>query len=215
MLRLAGLALAAVLAFPSSALAHRVNLFAYVDNGKVVADCFYSKSRKVNHGQVIVTDLATGEELLRGTTDENGAFSFPIPDKARAAGHGLKLTLIAGEGHQNEAEIAASEYGPAPASAPAAPAPAAVAPAAPAPAPAAAAPTAAAPAATAAPAGTPDEAALARIVEQAVQRQLAPVKRMLAQAQESGPGVLEIVGGIGYIFGLFGVAAFMASRKKS
>ncbi len=197
---LAGLALLAALAFPSLALAHRVNLFAYVDNGKVMADCFYSKSRKVNHGQVIVTDAVTGAELLRGETDENGAFSFPVPEAARTAGHGLKLTLIAGEGHQNEAEVSAQELGVVPAAAPAAAAPAS---------------TWVAPAPEPAPAAAPaDNAALARLVEEAVARQLSPLKRMLAETQEAGPGAVEIVGGIGYIFGLFGVAAFMASRKK-
>lgn len=204
--RLAVLALLALAAFPSPSLAHRVNLFAYVDNGKVVADCFYSKSSKVRQGTVVVTDLATGEELLRGTTDDAGAFSFPIPEAARAAGHGLKLTLVAGEGHQNETEISAEELGaaPAPAEAVSAPAPAA--------APAVAAEPAPAP--LAAPAGGLDEAALARIVEQAVARQLAPVKQMLAQSRESGPGVTEIVGGIGYIFGLFGAAALWAGRRR-
>lgn len=197
-LSLCVLCLAALLALAAPALAHRVNIFAYVDNGVVKAECFYSKSSRVNHGKVIVTDLVSGAELLRGETDENGAFSFPAPEAARAAKHGLKITLVAGEGHQNETEVAFEEFG----AAPAAPASTWVsAPAAPAGAPAA-------------PAAGGDQEALARLVEDAVARQISPLKRMLAQSQEAGPGPVEIVGGIGYIFGLFGVAAFMASRKK-
>jgi nickel transport protein len=63
-----------------------------------------------------------------------------------------------------------------------------------------------------------DEAALTRIVEQAVERavdsRMAPVKRLLLESARQGPGPTEIVGGIGYIVGLFGVAAFLSARRK-
>jgi len=51
-------------------------------------------------------------------------------------------------------------------------------------------------------------------VEAIVHRELEPVKRMLAELSQSGPGVTEIVGGIGYIIGLFGIVAYMKSRKS-
>lgn len=43
-----------------------------------------------------------------------------------------------------------------------------------------------------------------------IQREIAALR-----ADLSRPGVKDIFGGIGYIFGLFGVAAFVASRRKS
>ena len=51
-------------------------------------------------------------------------------------------------------------------------------------------------------------------VEAIVRRELEPVKRMLASLSQKGPGVTEIIGGIGYILGLFGIMAYMKSRKK-
>ncbi len=48
-------------------------------------------------------------------------------------------------------------------------------------------------------------------------RELRQIKREIAALgqQLENPGIREIIGGIGYILGLFGVAAFVASRKKN
>jgi len=52
------------------------------------------------------------------------------------------------------------------------------------------------------------------IVERAVDARMAPVKRLLLESARQGPGPTEIIGGIGYIVGLFGVAAFLSARRK-
>jgi nickel transport protein len=208
-----------LLALPATALAHRVNIFAYVDGPDIVADCFYSKSNKVNAGTITVQNAATGEEYQRVTTDAQGAARFPIPAKAIAAKADIKLVLVAGEGHQSEEIVRATEFAAlAVKTIPAAPQPAAK-PAKSAPAADAAGKPAKVQAAPAAPAQI-DESALSRVVETAVgkamEEKLAPVKRLLAEsAAQKGPGPTEIVGGIGYIVGIFGVAAFVASRRKS
>ena len=201
----------AVLSQPLPALAHKVNVFAYVDGGQIVLDCFFSKSDKVNKGAVSVLDGETGEVLASGITDASGALTLPVSPKAIASGHDLKILLKAGEGHQSDTLIRASEFAglkpataPKPASKPAAK-PEAAAGAKP-------AVAAQAPSAIAAPL---DEAALTRIVEQAVDSRLAPVKRLLMEsAAPKGPNFVEIAGGIGYIFGLFGIAALVSSRRK-
>jgi nickel transport protein len=213
-----------LLALPATALAHRVNIFAYVDGPDIVADCFYSKSNKVNAGTITVQNAATGEEYQRVTTDAQGAARFPIPAKAIAAKADIKLVLVAGEGHQSEEIVRATEFAAlAVKTIPAAPQPAAktsaAKPAKSAPAADAAGKPAKVQAAPAAPAQI-DESALSRVVETAVgkamEEKLAPVKRLLAEsAAQKGPGPTEIVGGIGYIVGIFGVAAFVASRRKS
>jgi len=214
------LALALCLLCPLAALAHKVSVFAYVDGPNIVIDAFYSKSNKVNHGRITVQNAATGEEYLRATTDENGALTIPVPTKAIAAKADLRVLLAAGEGHQNEVLVTASEYAGLTAKAqPAAPAAKAPATAQAAPKTAAAlAPPAQAPGLAAQRAPQLDEAALARIVEQAVERavdaRMAPVKRLLLESAQQGPGPTEIVGGIGYIVGLFGVAAFLSARRK-
>ena len=41
---------------------------------------------------------------------------------------------------------------------------------------------------------------------------LSPIKRMLAEQTEAGPNLRDIIGGIGWIFGLIGVAAYFRRR---
>jgi nickel transport protein len=212
-----------LLALPATAQAHRVNIFAYVDGPNIVADCFYSKSNKVNAGKITVQNAASGEVYQQVTTDAEGNAKFPVPPKAIADKADLKLVLVAGEGHQGEILVRAAEFAALATKAAAPPAAAAPKPeqktAAGKTAKSAQASTASA-AVPAAPAALAlDEAALSRIVEQAVDKslesRLAPVKRLLAESVQKGPGPTEIIGGIGYIVGIFGVAAFVASRRKA
>ena len=186
------------------ALAHRVNIFAYVDGNEIVAECSYSKSKRVRHGAIEVRDAATGRTLLQGTTDEEGLFRFPVPDQARKTGADLRILLQAGEGHQNEWIVEAAEFMDAPV--PRAPAPDA----------------GKAPEPTAA--GSPDDSgtktrALSRadveeVVSAALDAKLAPIKRALLEQSQAGPGLREIIGGIGWIFGLVGIAAYFKSRPR-
>lgn len=202
---------------PHKAFAHKVNIFAYVENGQVVVDAYYSKSKKVNAGKVVVVDAATKEELLNTVTDEKGFLRFPIPTKAATARHDLKLVLVAGEGHQSVTLVSAEEFEPRTA-------------------PAASGPVKSGPQADVKQTAQPmvktadqqplgpvpvqvmSEAALEQLVERAVdravERKMAPVRQMLQQQAETGPGMVEIIGGIGYILGLFGVAAFVAAKRR-
>ena len=53
------------------------------------------------------------------------------------------------------------------------------------------------------------------VMEKAVDDRLKPIVRMLARIQEEkGPGFNEIIGGIGYIFGLMGIVIYFKSRKR-
>lgn len=180
-------ALAATLCFAAASQAHRVNIFAYVDGDSVVTESGYSRTNRVSGGVIEVYDAASGELLLTGKTNNVGFFRFKIPERARKEGLDLRLLLKAGVGHQAKWVVKAHEFGAAAAQK--------VAPA------QAKAVIAAAPA--------PDASA----VEAIVKRELEPVKRMLAELNQAGPSVTEIFGGIGYIFGLFGVAAYFKSRR--
>lgn len=182
-------------------LAHRVNVFAYVENGQVVVECSYSKSKRVNQGQIEVQDANSNEVLLRSETDEQGQFRFPIPAKVLEQKHDLRILLQAGEGHQNDWTVPASEL-----SAPSIPA------AAPAMVITAVAPSA--PAAGSTKAESLTQADVERIVNTALDAKLVPIKRTLLEQVEAGPGLREIIGGIGWIFGLVGVAAYFKSRSR-
>ena len=50
------------------------------------------------------------------------------------------------------------------------------------------------------------------VVNAALDAKLAPIKR--AVLEKSGPGLVEILGGIGWIFGLAGTAAYFRSRRR-
>ena len=65
--------------------------------------------------------------------------------------------------------------------------------------------------------GCSELAALLASLEEKNSREFREIKRDIAvlSQQVAEPGMSEILGGIGYILGLFGVAAYVASRKKA
>jgi nickel transport protein len=75
--------------------AHKVNVFAYVEGGKVFTESYFPDGKKVEGGTVEVRD-ASGTKLLEGKTDNQGLFSFPLPKK-----EDLTITLDATMGHKN------------------------------------------------------------------------------------------------------------------
>ncbi len=83
--------------------AHRVVVFARVEGDTVYVESKFSGGKRVKAGKIIVTD-PQGNELLSGTTDENGEFSFKVPKKSE-----LRIVLMAGTGHRGEWTIAAGE----------------------------------------------------------------------------------------------------------
>lgn len=60
-------------------------------------------------------------------------------------------------------------------------------------------------------------AALIARQDEKTSRELKQIKRDLAalSQQLEEPGLREILGGVGYILGIFGVAAYVASRRQS
>jgi nickel transport protein len=55
---------------------------------------------------------------------------------------------------------------------------------------------------------------LEAVVESVLDRKLKPITKMLADAQHKETTAKDIFGGIGYILGLVGIAAYVHSRKK-
>jgi nickel transport protein len=83
--------------------AHGVYLFAWVEGDTVYVESKFSGGKKVKAGKIIVTD-PQGTELLKGTTNENGEFSFKVPKKTD-----LKIVLLAGVAHRAEWTIPLAE----------------------------------------------------------------------------------------------------------
>lgn len=203
MIRIPLLLLALFLALGAShpALAHRVNIFAWPDGDSIAVECAFNRGSPVKGGEIIVHDVADGAEILRGRTDDRGEFRFPIPERMRR-GHGLRIVILAGEGHRNEWLMEASEA----AASASASATEAVAPE---------------PGVSAAPApeadddpiraATPED--VRRIVNAALEASLAPLRRELAARNAAGPSLRDVIGGVGWILGLAGIAAYFRRRQ--
>ena len=96
--------LAAVL-FTTPACAHKVNIFAYVENGKIFTESYFPDGKKVEGGTIEVLD-GKNRKLLEGKTDKEGKFSFPIPQK-----DDLTIVIDASMGHRNTFLLKKSELG--------------------------------------------------------------------------------------------------------
>ena len=83
--------------------AHGVNLFAWVEGDTVYVESKFSGGKRVKAGKIIVTD-PQGTELVKGTTSEEGEFSFKVPKKTD-----LKIVLLAGAAHRAEWTVSAAE----------------------------------------------------------------------------------------------------------
>jgi nickel transport protein len=190
--------------FAGSASAHRVNVFAWVEGDTVYVESKFAGGKKVKGGKIIVQD-PRGVELLAGRTNDQGEFSFKVPKPTD-----LKILIVAGQGHQGEWTIRAAELSDMPSK------------------------TAsktniegvmqsdqnkpvalkAMVSGIAAPDTAVQQEELEAIIESILDKKLKPITRMLADMRQKGPTAGDIFAGIGYIFGLVGIAAYVHSRKK-
>jgi nickel transport protein len=194
-----------VLATP--ARAHRVLVFAYAEGDTIFTESKFVPNNPVRQGKIEVQDAKTGQTLLTGTTDDQGKFSFKIPPEAVAQKMDLKIVAEAAMGHRGEWLLKAANYLGGAQEAAGTPAHAA----------ASGAPSAtAAPAPAAAKSGTVDQQALEAALNKALERQLAPINEKLTDLTIHRTTRTDILGGIGYILGFFGVVAyFLGKRQKS
>lgn len=191
-----------LVAAPASA--HRISVFAWVEGETVFLESKFAGGKKVQGGQIVVVD-PEGHELLRGVTDERGEFSFKVPQRTD-----LKIILTAGQGHRAEWTIPAAEIEPGAAEpltqSNAGKGASSTMPA--------AQPSSAAPAEAIKAIPAADLKQLEILIESILDKKLKPITKMLADAHDRGPSVRDILGGIGYILGLVGIAAYFHSRKK-
>jgi len=93
----------AFLLFSGTALAHKVNLFAYVQSGKIYTESYFPDGRAVEGGKVSVYD-SQDNLLLTGVTDKKGLFSFDIPKF-----DDLTIVIEASMGHKNSFRLKKAE----------------------------------------------------------------------------------------------------------
>ena len=88
------LAFTIALSIAGTAAAHKVNLFAYAEGGRIYTESYFPDGRAVEGGKVQVYD-SQKKLLIEGVTDKEGLFSFDIP-----AIDDLTIVLDATMGHK-------------------------------------------------------------------------------------------------------------------
>jgi len=189
-----------VLLVGSNALAHKVNVFAYAENGMVYTESYFNDGRKVIDSTIEVFDAQNNRLLLTGKTDKNGEFSFKIPEAT-----GLRIVLSASMGHKNEYLLSEDEVRDAigiaklPEKAP---------------------PEKMETEKRQAP---PERATqiyddrLELLMERIVEEKTAPIMKKLLKIEEQmqKPSLQDIIGGLGYIIGLMGIGIYFKYKRKS
>ena len=172
-----------------SAFAHKVNIFAYVEGDKVYTESYFNDGKKCINSKIEVFDNQENK-LLEGLTNAEGEFSFEVPQEDGD----LKLVLTASMGHRAEYIISADELGD----------------------------TVGSikekfeePVSVVSPeVSSLDLKEIQSLLEDALDKKLEPILREIKRSQEHKISPTEIIGGIGYIFGIFGIIAYFLSRKK-
>jgi nickel transport protein len=191
------------LAVASPALAHRVIIFAYPEGDTIHTESKFIPDTPVRQGKIEVMDKQTHKVLLTGNTDDQGKFSFKVPAEARAQKLDLLIVVEAAMGHRGEWLLKAESYlsgaeKPAAVTAPVGSAPG----------------SASTTHAVVAKAGSIDQQAWEAALDKSLERHLAPIKEMLTELTIHRTSLTDVIGGIGYIAGIFGVWAYFMSRRQ-
>ncbi|MCP4665041.1 MAG: hypothetical protein GY849_01640 [Deltaproteobacteria bacterium] len=190
--------LAILLLAAGPATAHRVVVFAWVEGDIVHVEGKFAGGKRVKAGKVTVLDLQ-GNRLSEGRIDGQGRFSFKAPQK-----RALKIVLEAGMGHRGEWILSSEDIqGARPEKEGTAPVANS----------GRTGPKMGGPGLVSAGRARPDEMELA--VERALDKKLGPIMKMLSETKEEEASLKDILGGIGYILGLMGVAAYFHYRRRS
>ncbi len=180
--------------FAPYAEAHRVTVFAWAEGDQIHTESKFANGKPVSGGKISVLD-GMGEELLTGTTDPKGNFTF-VPPKPPP----LKIELLAGMGHKNHWIVEAEDEDDHTTTAPSKTSP------------------------TPHQADIADNVEtmtvtaqeIESIVAKALDQKLAPIHKAIArQEQNQKNSAKDIFAGIGYILGLVGVGAYVHYRKKT
>lgn len=182
--------------FPAEA--HLLKVFATVEDGAVAGYAFFVGGGRPDKAMLIVQDKS-GKELYRGNTDDKGGFNWH-PQKTQT----MRIIVNAGDGHMAQAILDAERFDPTRASdvvsSPVRPAVEENS-------------SSAAPLKSLCSSSAEIEALVDRSVDRAVSRQVRPLLEAFSVA-DSRIRFNDIVGGIGMIVGLAGVAMWISSRRS-
>ncbi len=177
--------------FPLILNGHKINIFATVEGNRIYTRSYASDGSKIKGGVIEVYD-SQGNKLVSGKTDSLGEFSFVIPKK-----DDLKIVVTGSMGHRaetimdrndlSETEIVIAEK---------------------------VQPKEKSEITKTEPVQL-DTLFLKKTIEEALDARLHPIIKMLAEQREKKISLTEVIGGIGYIIGITGLAFFFLGRKKN
>ncbi|MFQ6370560.1 hypothetical protein [Shewanella sp. YIC-542] len=197
--RCATVLLSVLLAFSTPATAHLLKVFAWVEGNQIVGNAYFAGGVAAAGTEITVLD-DQGQLIAKANPDEHGEFRITIPGAAN-----YRIEADTGDGHVAHWDIKAAEIAAVPETKPAAvaehahPHPASVTPE------AAVAPSSA---------SSLDAEALARVVQTAVAKEVGPLRQEVQQYADR-VRLSDVLGGIGFIFGITGLALWWRSRKLS
>jgi len=158
-----------LLVLSTSALAHKVNVYAYAENDTVYTESYFPDGKKVKGGKIEVYD-SDGNRLLCGVTDNNGRFNFKIPKRDN-----MKIVLNASMGHRSSSILSRDELPEL---------------------------------ADGTVGGAPETGDGITHVE------TGQIMKKLSKLEEKRISLTEVVGGLGYIFGIAGITFYFMSKRK-
>jgi nickel transport protein len=94
-----------ILAHADLVFAHKVIIFAWVENGMIFSESHFVSKKRAKNCKITVVD-EKGKIVQQGKTDENGNYSFKIPENITSD---LVLKLDAGQGHQAHWKISEND----------------------------------------------------------------------------------------------------------
>ena len=172
-----------------SVFAHKVNVFAYVEGKKIYIESYFNDGKKCIDSKIEVFDNQ-GNKLLEGLTDKEGKFSLEVPSEDGD----LKVVLTASMGHRAEYSISADELRGAVGLIKEEPEePVSI---------------------VSSETSLVDLKEIQSIIEDTLDEKLKPIMREIKKSREDKISSTEIIGGIGYIIGIFGIIAYFLSRKR-
>ncbi len=186
----------------SPALAHKVSIFAWVEGDTVHTQSKFMGGKRPAQALIEVFDEA-GNLLLEGETDAQGFFSFQAPRKT-----GMQIVLAAGMGHRAVWKLSRADFQEN-----------------------AVEPDTRQEFDVVAPKNTPkpelklattgqapenglSAAEVSALVDASLDRKLKPLINRITALNENRVSLSDILGGIGYIVGLVGLAAYMRYHRK-
>jgi len=168
--------------------AHKISAFIDYEDGKATVYSYFSDGTPAKNAKVEVIDEKTHKVVLTGKTDQNGVFTFKVPYAGK-----FKVVINAELGHRAVAELVTGNVGNNTSKGKNVE--------------------------TTQPQGetTPQTCTLnGGEIRKILNEELKPIHQMLLKIEEEQEKVRfsEILGGIGWIFGIFGLWCFLNRKNK-